>query len=50
MKKITQVVLIVFFMFMCFFSTVYADSDTLQGDSAGPVYELKKHEEATLDG
>ncbi len=52
MKRMTQVVLIVLFMFMCFFTTVYADSDeqVIQGNGAGPVYELKKHEEATLEG
>lgn len=52
MKKITQIVLILFFMLMCFFTTVYADSneEVIKGNGAGPVYELKKHEEATLDG
>ena len=52
MKKITQVVLILFFILICSFTTVYADSeeDVIQGEGAGPVYELKKHEEATLEG
>ena len=49
MKKIMQVVLIAIFIFMCFgIRATYASSN--DNNSAGQIYEIKMHEEATLEG
>lgn len=54
MKKITRVMLIILFVFMCLFTTVYATSneksnETLQSESTGKLLEIKKHELTTID-
>ena len=54
MKKIVQTMLIAFFVFMCFFGTVYAAQnktakETLKGESTGTLLELKKHELTTIE-
>ena len=54
MKKITRVMLIVVFMFMCLFTTAYAATnetanETLKGESTGKLLEIKKHELTTIE-
>ena len=55
MKKVTRVILIVFFVICSLFTTVYAASnetskETLKNDSSThTLLEMKKHEEATID-
>lgn len=54
MKKKTQIMLVVIFMFMCLFTTVYAASDNktnepLKEESTGKILEIKKHELTTID-
>ena len=55
MKKLTQVMLVVVFIFMCLFTTVYAASnetskaEALQGESTGKLLEIKKHELSTIE-
>ncbi len=53
MKKMTRVILMVFFVFMCLFTTVYAasnetSSETLKSESTGKLLEIKKHELTTI--
>lgn len=54
MKKVTQIILISIFMFMCLFTTVYAaeketSNETLKGESTGKILEMKKHELSTME-
>lgn len=54
MKKITRVMLVVVFMFMCLFTTVYATSNEtskqeLKGESTGKLLEIKKHEMTSIE-
>ena len=54
MKKITQTILIIVFMFMCLFTTVYAtqnetSQETLKVESTGKLLEMKKHELTTIE-
>ena len=54
MKKVTRVILIVFFVICSLFTTVYATSDetskeTLKNESTHTLLEMKKHEAATID-
>ena len=51
MKKITKTLLVVFFIFMCFFTTVHAASEeTVQATGVSGVQEIKKEAEASLEG
>ncbi len=54
MKKITRVMLIVVFMFMCLFTTAYAASndtskEALKSESTGKLLEIKKQELTTIE-
>ena len=54
MKKVTRVILIVFFVICSLFTTVYAASndsskETLKNESTHTLLEMKKHEEATIE-
>ncbi|MCR5146949.1 MAG: hypothetical protein K6B70_06380 [Clostridia bacterium] len=54
MKKITQVMLVAIFMFMCLATTAFAASDSkanepLKAESTGKILEIKKHELTTID-
>ncbi len=55
MKKITQIMLIAVFLFVCLFTTVYATSnetseEVIEGQSTQKILEIKKHEQVTLEG
>ena len=55
MKKITRIMLVAVFMFMCLFTSVYAASNetsdnTLKQATTQKYLEIKKHEEVTLEG
>lgn len=54
MKKVTQIILILIFMFMCLFTTVNAaeketSNETLKGESTSKILEMKKHELSTME-
>jgi len=54
MKKVTRVILIVFFVVCSLFTTVYATSnesskETLKNENTHTLLEMKKHEAATID-
>ena len=54
MKKITQTLLIVTFVFMCLFTPVYATSnetsqETLKGESTTKLLEIKKNQLANIE-
>ena len=54
MKRITQVMLVLVFMFMCLFTTVYATSnetsnEVLKGESTGQILEMKKRELSSIE-
>lgn len=54
MKKVTRVVLIVFFVICSLFTTVYATStetskETMKNESTHTLLEMKKHEKATIE-
>lgn len=52
MKKVTRVMLVAFFIFMCFFTTVYASNneiEVLEGESTGKLLEMKQHELTTIE-
>lgn len=54
MKKLTQAMLVIFFMCMCLFTTVYATSnetaqETLNGESTSKLMEIKKSQLASIE-
>lgn len=54
MKKITRIMLIAFFVFLCVFTSVNAatneEDKTLKQATTHKYLEIKKHEEVTLEG
>ena len=51
MKKLIKALFIVFFIFMCLFTTVYAASDeTSQATGIGGPLEIKREAEASIEG
>lgn len=54
MKKVTKTILIVFIMFICLVTTVYAakeetKNETLKAESTGRLLEIKSHELNTIE-